>query len=41
MDDLDQLLVEALTEEVVCGLHVEYNLQVLPESVHRWKGNRF
>lgn len=30
-----------LRHELVCGLHVEHNLQVVPEAYNKFKGNRF
>ena len=33
--------VVPLTHNLVCGMHVPWNLQVLPVSVNRSKGNKF
>jgi hypothetical protein len=33
--------VVPLTHDFVCGMHVPWNLQVLPVSVNRSKGNKF
>jgi hypothetical protein len=37
--DVDHIV--PLRHPLVCGLHVEFNLRVIPASVNRAKGNRF